>query len=90
MARNKRQSEHRKTHVPKETFLVWCGPLEGFLSIIEMVDKTDKGIKQYAKQQPLRYRSAMVPRQENGKRVWLGRKKKPKNNDKTKQAGAEG
>lgn len=80
------------TAIPEaHAFLVWCGR-EGWMSINDMVEKTDAGIKAYAKMQPLRYRTAMTPRDSRGARIWTRRKvrvveaqpEKPKEpNDKT-------
>jgi len=50
-------------------FLVWCGR-EGFLSFLDMIERTDRDIEAYARMQPLRFRSAMAPRDYNGARIY--------------------
>ena len=61
------------THGPDA--LVWCGA-EGFLTFIELAERTRRDIEAYAKMQPLRFRSAMLPRDARGARIWCRRKPK--------------
>ncbi len=49
--------------------LVWCGR-EGFLSLLDMIERTDRDIQAYARMQPLRFRSAMAFRGYDGARIY--------------------
>jgi hypothetical protein len=47
---------------------IFCGP-EGYLTVEELVARTQAGIDAYKQAQPLKYRSAMLGRHENGERM---------------------
>lgn len=57
----------------QDTIRIWCGP-EGWLTGEEFVERTRRGIEAYAKMQPLRYRSAMIPRLESGAKRFFRKK----------------
>ena len=58
---------------------IFCGR-EGYLSVEELVARTQEGINAYKQDQPLKYRSAMSGRHENGERMkrWDYATKAPK------------
>lgn len=69
MPRHRRQPEERPTGTDTSCPPIYCGP-EGWLTGQEFIERTKRDVEAYAREQPYRYATAMMPRDSKGRRVF--------------------